>query len=298
MLALSTTTGTGEDSARTYEIQQAIARCDGFSSSFQLIRKVIALTHKSECTNEQLQRLIAADPGLTARILKTANSAFYGVSRQVRTLSTAITLIGHAKLRHMLQRLLVADLFRWFSHRQAAPEHLVRVSLAAGAAAHRIADDAVIGDPEEHMIAGLLHNAGEMFLWRDFSEDYEKAQSLARMMSMPEALEAIFSVTSAVAGKWLLQAWGFPALFVTAVEHWPNPFQPAFDHALVRSLSVLHAGVCLAEDWVRGQQSEEAAPHPISVQVLNELGLEPRAIFGIYENLGQQMAAAQEILQS
>lgn len=234
MAAASTTPSTGE--AYTEQIQQAIARCDGFSSSFQLIRKAIALTLSSKCMNEQLQRLISTDPGLTARVLKTANSALYGVSRQVRTLSMAITLIGHAELRKILQRLFVADLFRWFSHRQQAPDQLVKVSLAAGAAAHRIARDAVIGDPEEQMIAGLLHNAGVMFLWRDFPEEYEKSRHLARMMSTREAQEAVFGVTSAVVSKWLLHDWGFPSSFVTAVEHWPNPFQPTFDHALVRHL--------------------------------------------------------------
>ncbi|MDV7391821.1 HDOD domain-containing protein, partial [Arthrospira platensis SPKY1] len=64
--------------------------------------RVNKLIDDTSCTSEKLAAVISHDPGLTVRLLKLANSAYYGRPQRVENVAQAITLIGTGELRHLV----------------------------------------------------------------------------------------------------------------------------------------------------------------------------------------------------
>ena len=115
---------------------------------------------------------------MAARILKLANSAYFGVASEVSTISTAINVIGYAKLRVLLRHILVSGLFDSLSADRPGSQQIREMSLAAGVACQQVSAASRWGDAEEMLNVGLLHNVGELALSWSFSDEYQRMLSL------------------------------------------------------------------------------------------------------------------------
>ena len=63
-----------------------------------VVFRINDLIDSGEATNLELEQTVLHDPAITAKILKFANSAYFGFSGQIETISRAISLIGHKEL--------------------------------------------------------------------------------------------------------------------------------------------------------------------------------------------------------
>lgn len=132
-------------------------------------QQILKIIGDPDTTAQKLQETIMADQALTARILKIANSPFYGVPRAVRTLSTAIMILGYKMIRNLAlttatkainKRFGLTEMMMW--------EH----SIGASIASFLIAKEIRFPDPEEAFLAGLLHDVGKQVLNNNESEKY------------------------------------------------------------------------------------------------------------------------------
>ena len=74
--------------------------------------------------------VISQDPGLTARLLRIANSAFYGFSQEIDTVSRAVTIIGLGKLRDLVLATSTVDVFDKIPNELLTMENFWRHSLS------------------------------------------------------------------------------------------------------------------------------------------------------------------------
>ena len=65
------------------------------------VKKIIAITEDPDSTIEDLEKEILKDQSLTSRILKLANSAYYGYPRKINTVSQATILLGFQTIKSM-----------------------------------------------------------------------------------------------------------------------------------------------------------------------------------------------------
>jgi c-di-GMP-related signal transduction protein len=77
-----------------------------------VVVRVNDLIDSGEATNTELERVIASDPALTAKILKFANSSYFGFSGKVETVLKAIAIIGHKELRNLVLATSVTSTFK------------------------------------------------------------------------------------------------------------------------------------------------------------------------------------------
>ena len=272
-------------------VRRAIAELQDLPGSLPTAQQALRLAVDPRTGTAQLQRVLSGDQAMAARILKLANSAYFGVASEVKTISTAINVIGYAKLRVLLRHILVSGLFDSLSADRPGSQQIREMSAAAGVACHQVSAASRCGDPEEMLNVGLLHNVGELALSWSFADEYQRMLSLADSITPSAAQLQVFGVDSRQVGVWLAESWAFPRMFTYAVEHWPDPRQSLFDKPLRRRLCVVYIGVRLAQSL---RQQVDSCRLDIAEQILGELRLAPATIAEIYVNLPQEIDRMRE----
>jgi len=265
-------------------VRLAISRLRALPAFYPAVQKAQRLLDDPLTSDSQIQRVIATDQALAARVLQLANSAYFGLASRVTTVSLALTLIGRNRVSTLLRRFLVEEMIHMLSGHRPAATRIREMSVVTATAAHSMAERMLRDDKEEILLAGLLHNVGELVLLSQFREDYE--ETLRRQQQIPQgkAEMAIFGVESPLVGKWLLEAWGFPEFFPAVVEHWPDPWEARFPHAAVVAITIVHAARRMAEWWLAGRGREEVGAL-CSARLLSTLEVGREFLVDLYEQL-------------
>jgi hypothetical protein len=132
---------------------------------------IIALIDDDRAGAKKLVELIERDQALTARLLRLANSAFFGQARKVSTIPRAVLLLGFSTVRNLALGVKVWDTLGTGVSRkelEALWTHAVQVA----AAARVIARQQRQVNPDEAFTSGLLHDVGQLVLALRFKELY------------------------------------------------------------------------------------------------------------------------------
>ncbi len=169
---------------------------------------------------QSIARLIARDPALTAKILRTANSGLYAMPRTIADLGMAIGLLGTDMV---LALVLGAHLYSQLPIPGLDLDQIWLHSMAVSLLAKRIAEDES-GDRQQASsagVAGLLHDVGQLILLTQDARAYFSV--LRRSHGNEGNLVAIeqeqFDLDHALLGGYLLALWGLPDDIVTAVSN-------------------------------------------------------------------------------
>ncbi len=173
--------------------------------------------------------LISRDPSLTAKVLRLANSAFYGIPRTVTTVHNAVVILGLKVINTMVFSISVVKMFpdegkdTGFSRREFWA-HSLACAVLARALATRMRRIALF-DPEECFCAGLIHDIGRVVLDQFFHEEFIAAHQLARKenISLGEAEKKIFGFDHADVGDWLTARWELPQEIRLPIVHHHHP---------------------------------------------------------------------------
>ncbi len=190
--------------------RQAIARLTELPASVRVVQEALEACEDPLCTNEQLEGILEQDPGTTADLLRLANSPFFGVSNLIKTLAMAVTVVGRTRLITLLRHLIATKLIEALPAHSEAAKECRTIALAAGVVCHRVAEQTRASDPDAFMVAGLLHNVGEMALISEIPGEYQKVKELSTEMHLRMAEIAVLGVDQFQVSRWLLEAWLFP----------------------------------------------------------------------------------------
>ncbi len=278
-------------------VRRAVATLQAPHSSLEVVRKAIRATENSDRGGAHLEQILLADPGVTLRVLRLANSAYFGVSRDVATVSTAIAIIGMDRLRKLLRHVLVSQVFETLEARRPEAVPIWRTSIAAGAAAYVIARLCRKGDPEELLTIGLLHNVGEFALLARFPDEYLAVQRMAGGRLSAEGMRVVFGVGAGEVSRWLLDSWSFPLRFGLAAAQWRDGPLAADPQPAGPEVCVIHAAVSVAEAWMEGLDEEEASAR-IAPRVVEEIHLDQELLHKLYGQLAPEVLQTEALLQA
>lgn len=175
-----------------------------------------------DTTNKEIVEVLQLDAGLAATVLRLANSAWYGLSSKVDTLSRAVTLIGHGALRDLV---LAAAFIKRF---QGIPGEFVNMksfwdnSVACGVVARNLSRRCRLRESEQMFLAGLLHKIGRLVFFEARPRQYREV--LAQAADSSEAAlvaseRQVFGFHHADLGGELLRSWRLPPLLGVVVTH-------------------------------------------------------------------------------
>jgi putative nucleotidyltransferase with HDIG domain len=173
-------------------------------------QKIMGLIDQPNTSLDELQQSIIADQALAARILKIANSSFYGVRRNIDKISEAIAILGFKTLKTIILAASTRGLYKRFGlTEQKMWEHSLGVSVAAGI----IAAGIPLLNNEEAVVAGLLHDIGKAIMNNHQPEKFSfinQRMNEERVTFASLELE-VFGFTHAGIGYLLSEKWGFPS---------------------------------------------------------------------------------------
>lgn len=179
--------------------------------------KVMNLIDTPNSTLEDLQRAIMADQAMATRILKIANSAFYGVSRDIDTVSQALTIIGFNTVKYVVLAASTREVYKGFGiFEQKQWEHSLAVSISAGL----IAGEVTFLKREEAVVTGLLHDVGKVIMNNSQPEKYSIVSQMVYERREPYASieKEIFEFDHAEVGSLMAEKWGFPQVLCNVIR--------------------------------------------------------------------------------
>ena len=121
----------------------------------------VRLREVMESDNASMQdaaEIISLDPALAARVLRMANSAFYGFRSQVDTVSRAANILGMQKIHDVVLAASVSKAFEGISNELIDIDTFWYRSVHCGFLAKAIAEGAGLRNTESMFVRGLLHD--------------------------------------------------------------------------------------------------------------------------------------------
>ncbi len=173
----------------------------------------------------QMIPIISKDPSLAMKILKTANSAYYGLKIKVESLRQAIVTIGMQELTVLA---LVFSVAKTIDREKFAPISWKRFWEHSAATAH-IADQLNkkyrLGFPNNAFTVGLLHDIGKLILYLLDSELYENVIKLTQKSSYTsvDAENELFGLSHIESGRFVMEKWNLPETLQTVAAYHHHP---------------------------------------------------------------------------
>lgn len=208
-----------------------------------LIRETLAVLRDPACAAADLVGILEKEPGVSSRILKAANSAYYGTPKSITSLKAAVVRLGN----HNVARFALSSAFgatggaSWSSFWK----HSTAVALLSRHVAVFL--KAFTRQEEEELFTmGLLHDLGVMVELS--SGRFGEVEELLRKTPMPlnDAERAVFGFDHEDLGRIAAPAWNFPADLAAAMGHHHHP-ELAPD--LLRKTVVVHLANLVAHGF-------------------------------------------------
>lgn len=174
-----------------------------------------------------LVEAIQVDVGLTGRLLRTANSAYYGVPRKIDSLRMALMVIGMEEISSIVT---AASVMKMFSPKQDGPKLDIPAFWLHSASVAELTlglyEFVAMPKPTGAYVAGLLHDIGVLVLHQNFPDLRAatlKLVSDGRLASARAEVE-IIGVDHGHIGAWLIQRWNLPEEIINGVaQHHIRP---------------------------------------------------------------------------
>ncbi len=172
-------------------------------------------------TAARIGQLISQEPGVAARVLRVANSPYYGVTRAVSTLDRAVVVLGLDAVRGVAAAACMdRNLLHGINDEILNVDAMIRHSVATAAAAEALAQFGHRAVAPESFIAGLLHDLGTAIQARLNTGGTQRF--LARASALPSrASRSVELEEIGVSHEWctavLFDAWRLPQLLKDAV---------------------------------------------------------------------------------
>lgn len=163
-----------------------------------------------------IAKVAGQDPSFTVRLLRVANSSFYGFSSTVDNVSRAVAIIGTSQIRSLALATSVASSFEGLPNTLVSMEHFWRHSLYCGLIARILSKQAGRCDPDAIFTAGLLHDIGELVIFNRLPQQAKDALLLvldsADEIPIYEAEHQMLGFDHAQVGGELARQWKLPPI--------------------------------------------------------------------------------------
>jgi len=211
-------------------------------------------------SNADISNIISDDPGLTSRLLKLVNSAFYGFPSKIDTISRALFIVGTQQLRDLALSTSIINLFNGISKSLVDMESFWRHSIACGVAAKVLA---TYRRPEVNVerffVAGIVHDIGRLIIYKKKPEEAHQALLLAKndgdLLHITE--RKIFGFDHADVGRLLMQRWKLPPNIEEVVAFHHQPQRAAL---YPMEAAVVHVADIIAHGLQLGSSGEHRVP--------------------------------------
>jgi HD-like signal output (HDOD) protein len=239
----------------------------------QVVHELIDSFNNEGVSVDQVARRLSADPVLSARVLRLANSAYYHASGSIGTMNDALAMLGFVTVRTLvissgltggytaMPGIDLKSFWRYSLHTAAVGSWLARKTGS---------------NPDLTFTVCLMHAIGELVMHAGMPEQMLQLDRLVTPIDARRLhLERVsFGYTYADVGAQLATRWRFPATFSGSIRHFPDPvagkeFNPV--------AALLHVAAWRARAEHGGLNEKELAA-TLPTAVLQTLKLRPDVV--------------------
>lgn len=242
-----------------HEAQRLLGERLTLPSLPEVVMRLNGMLVDSKAGLHELGAVVSQDAAITAKVLRIANSSYYGLKEEVLSAEQAATVVGARSLRNIA---LQASVFARYEHLAALPDfdlesvwrHAILVAQIAQTLA-REATKPLSLDAEEFYTCGLLHDIGKVVMLESLGPEYVAVIQEARRARQPvHVAEArILNFTHVDVGALVAARWKLPDVVGQAIEFHHGPqyevlSQPAVSVVAVADQIAYRSDVQGAED--------------------------------------------------
>lgn len=258
--------------------------------------KLLGLIDDSAMRVSQIEEILRHDPGLTANVLRMANSAYFGIPSKVGSIRQAVILLGLKRLIQMVIAACVNSIMdKSVPGYDLPPGELWRHSIAASVAAEGLVKVLKVEAAEEIFTAALLHDVGKLVLGDFVKDEFKQIETaVSQGISFEMAEKIVLGTNHAEVGARILTKWLLPPEIVNAVQfhHAPEASERVssmLDIVHVANFISMMIGIGIGRDGLQ---------HEPSAEVTERLGLEPGHLEKVASQTMQWVKEFNEVLNS
>jgi putative nucleotidyltransferase with HDIG domain len=204
------------------------------SSIKHIVSEVLKIIKDERSSAKDLKDIIERDAPLCARLLKLANSAYYGYSKKISDIQEAIVCIGFDAVKELALSQKVCELFMSEQTREGYSRwSLWRHSLAVAICSKMIYRREFREHGNDIYVAGLLHDIGIIIEDQFFPELFDEALRGAAQekRNLYEVEIQTLGINHPQIAKVVSENWGFPDELIQAIafHHQPDKADAEFE---------------------------------------------------------------------
>jgi HD-like signal output (HDOD) protein len=227
-------------------------------SMSEVAHALIQTLNDEDAHVQQVRDIIAKDPALSAKLLRLANSAQFGLPRGVGTLDDAITMVGMAKVRTLALGACLSETFP--SLPGLDRQEFWRSSMACAGYCQWLAFRLNI-DTQLAWLTGMMLRLGELLIAQ---ADPATLQEIEKLPHLPgvrwQREQRLIGFTEGQITAELARRWNFPMQMVQALQRSADPITT---QAFSRLGAVLHLAGLLAEEARSGADMVDELPEDV-----------------------------------
>ena len=255
-----------------------------------VVQRVSQLVEDPDSGTREIGAVIAEDAPMAAKVLRIANSAYYGLREPCVSAEAAGAVLGARVLRNVVTQAAVIGQFEHLSEMGFDLDSLWRHSILTAQVCAQLARrcrNVQTLTPDEFYSCGLLHDLGQVIMLDGLGERYADVMRTASQQGVPEVLaeRKAFGYTHTAVGALVAQRWGLPKPVAEAIQFHHGPRERVAKSVVVS----LVANANLLTHRVMDGDLEHAAA-VMDVQTAQFLGLSLEGIHEVVASFADQAA--------
>ena len=239
-------------------LEQLISQTSSISSPPLIYNRLNDAINHPRTSIKDIAHIISEDPGLTARILKLANSSLYGMSN-VYSISRAVTLIGTREMRDLSLAVSMMQVFPGISEDLLNMSMYWQHSVACGIVARNIGIFLREISVERLFVAGILHDIGQLVMCTLIPETVKKMvfQNAEQREPLCAIEKGCLGFDHAQLGGALLHSWNIPQNITDLVI---GHHAPSRAEKYPRETTIIHLADIICQALGNGTSAETYIP--------------------------------------
>ncbi len=234
--------------------------------------------------------VVSLDPALAARLLRIANSAYYGLPSQVETITRAVNILGTQQIHDLALATSVAQAFEGLPNDLMDMSTFWYRSVMCGFLARELAKACGMRQTESLFVRGLLLDIGHLILYSRFPEACRQAlaQSAEDLLGCYALERQLIGCDANQLGVQLMKAWKLPQSFVDSFAYLQ---QPESGRSIARQVAVLHIAAWITHGLNTDLLMEQIFAR-ISAPAWELTGLSGRQVIEVTDTVSGEMIEA------
>ncbi len=259
----------------------------------EIILKINEVLQNSEVNIDEITQIIEKDSSLSTKVLRLANSSYYGFASQIDSISRAIIVLGFNTVCNVATSVGVSAIFKeQYKNVGIDLAGLWLHTLGCAVASKVIISVKNVNDAEKAFICGILHDIGKIIIARVFPAEQKKIfEALIKSKNtICEIEEEIIGTDHTKVGFAIGKKWKFPDYILDVIRFHHNPFLSMIAPDIT---AAVHLGNAIAKALSFGVSTDPKVS-VINPEIWGRIGIDEKTIPSLIKDIQNEFDLAME----